>query len=349
MLSGHTWDKYFPKQLSGLPFPLWIGWAWACLQHFCLQQWMRYNFIKGNARILAGGSLGIFSFIYIRVVNTLFLSIFHTHRSMGRRKWEVGVGKRQHWAGQWCPMGSVQPFSPLSSLFRALRMFQRWQGRHDELNKLWNLAPLSCDWPENSYFRRGWVCRPHQLTARSGLSITLGFHGLTLARVAKFSVMTSCLFKNQSPLKIALARASFQLWNVTTAFFQNTPQWLHFCKEMAEHEGATGEWGESRAVCPDRTQTQPPHTFHGWNQTQTLEGISFLMRGEGICGSQKAAQVMDVVTFKISLCILPHCSPGTYCKNFCVQFIPKIGEITGLTESSKKGVKLVEWSQEQWE
>lgn len=59
----------------------------------------------------------------------------------------------------------------------------------------------------------------------------------------------------------------------------------------------------------------PTHS-HGWNQTPALEGISFLMRGEGICGPQKDGQVMDVVTFQISLCILPRCSPGIFLKNF---------------------------------
>lgn len=39
-------------------------------------------------------------------------------------------------------------------------------------------------------------CRPHQITLRSGLFVTVSFHRLTLAYVAKFSVMTLGLCEN---------------------------------------------------------------------------------------------------------------------------------------------------------
>lgn len=195
---------------------------------------------------------------------------------MGRRKWEGDVGKRQLWAGQWCPMGSVKPF--LSSLISVqssedvLELAR--QARLQWAGQVWNLAPLSFDWPGNCYFRRGWVCRPHQLTPRSGLFITLSFHGLIFAHVAKFSIMTSCLFKNLSPLKITVATASFQLWNVAATSFQNTPEWPHFSKEMSEHERAKGEWGESKAVRLDQTQIRPRHIFP-WVESNPNSGRDF--------------------------------------------------------------------------
>lgn len=80
--------------------------------------------MKLNTRILAGGSLGILSLLYIRVVNSLLLSIFHNTRNRGGEKWEAGEGKRQLWAGQQCFMGSGQPFfSPHLPLSKALRLF----------------------------------------------------------------------------------------------------------------------------------------------------------------------------------------------------------------------------------
>lgn len=46
--------------------------------------------------------MGILSLLYIRVVNSLLLSIFHNTRNRGGEKWEAGEGKRQLWAGQQC-------------------------------------------------------------------------------------------------------------------------------------------------------------------------------------------------------------------------------------------------------
>lgn len=93
-----------------------------CLQHFCLQQWMRSNLLKWNARILAGGSLGILPCIYIGVGSRLFLSIFHTHRNMGGengKMWAKGIPGLVSDA----PWALFNPFSPLSSLSRAVRVF----------------------------------------------------------------------------------------------------------------------------------------------------------------------------------------------------------------------------------
>lgn len=77
------------------------------------------------------------------------------------------------------PWVLFSPFSPPVSVQSSEDVLS-WQGRRgcSQLDKLWNSAPLSFDWPENSSFRRGWVCRPHQWTPRSGLFITLSFHGL---------------------------------------------------------------------------------------------------------------------------------------------------------------------------
>lgn len=299
MLSEHPWDKSFPQQLSELPCPLWIGWDWACLQHFCLQQWMRSNLIKWNARTFAGGSLGILS-IYIWVISTMFLSIFYTHRSMGRRngkevwvKGSPGLCSALPLLSHLCP--------ELWGCFRAGKAWLQWAGQALEMGS------VSFDWPENSYFRRGWVCRPHQLTARSGLSSTLSW---ALHMWQNFQSWPRVSSKINLHWKLPWPEPPFssEMWLLLSSkILQNDPISAKKCQSMREPEGS-GEKAELFILI--RPSPSLSTHSHEWNEVQTLEGISFLMRGEGICGSQKAAQVMDVVTFRICLCILPHCSPG---------------------------------------
>lgn len=156
----------------------------------------------------------ILTLIYLRVVNSLLLRLFHNPRKWGGEKCEAGECTRQLWAGQRCFRGLCSTLS-LSSLIPtqssegvnsagkagsaavSWACFCAWQHCH-----LIGLKPVILE--------GGLFCRPHQIALGSGLLITVSFHGPTLAPVAKFSVMSLGVCKNPSPLEMALAIACFQ-------------------------------------------------------------------------------------------------------------------------------------------
>lgn len=111
-------------------------------------------------------------------------------------------------------------------------------------------------------------CRPHQVTLRSGLFVTVSFHRLTLAYVAKFSVMTLGLYENpynwrwprpQSPFSHEMCQLPYSKIPRNDLISPNKRQ---SAREPRE------ERRERRAVCLNQDQTQPPHPVQQMKSNQ---------------------------------------------------------------------------------